>query len=150
MFNLKESSNKHGKSEGPEMKVLFVCSGNAYRSPVAEALLKKFKPEVEADSAGTDPVIPISELAEEFLARENAARYLKPAPEGLEAKNLREYDLIVAMEPRHKHVILRLCPECADKTVVWNIEDPYFMPKGGAEKVFQQIKQKVKMLADSL
>jgi len=132
------------------MKVLFVCSGNAYRSPVAEALLKKFNPQVEADSAGTNPVIPISELAKEYLTRENAVKHLKRAPEGLDAKNLREYDLIVAMEPKHQHVILKICPECEEKTVVWNIEDPYFMPKGYAEKVFQQIKRKVKELASLL
>ena len=57
------------------MKVLFVCSGNAYRSPVAEALLKKLKPEVEVDSAGIDPAIPISEVARTYLARENAQKY---------------------------------------------------------------------------
>ncbi len=132
------------------MEILFVCSGNAYRSPVAEALMKKFKPEVEADSAGTNPVIPISEVAKEFLARENAVKYLKSTPEGLDMKNLRKYELIVAMEPQHRHVLLKMCPECEAKIVVWNIEDPYFLPKGGAEKVFQQIKQKVKELANSL
>jgi len=132
------------------MKVLFVCSGNAYRSPVAEALLKKFKPEVDVDSAGTDPAIPISELAKTYLTRENAVKYLKRAPEGLDVKNLAEYDLIIAMEPKHRHIILNMCPECGDKIIVWNIEDPYFLPKGYAEEVFRQIKQKVKELAFSL
>ncbi|MHA2405466.1 MAG: arsenate-mycothiol transferase ArsC, partial [Candidatus Hermodarchaeia archaeon] len=35
------------------MKVLFVCTGNACRSPAAEALLKKFNPQIDVDSAGT-------------------------------------------------------------------------------------------------
>ena len=132
------------------LKVLFVCSGNAYRSPVAEALLKKLRPDIHVDSAGTDPAIPISQDAKEYLARENAEQYLKKNPKGLDSKQLGEYDLIVVMEPRHKHVALSKCPECAGKIVVWNINDPYFLPYEYAEKVFRQIKGKVHELADSL
>jgi protein-tyrosine-phosphatase len=132
------------------MKVLFVCSGNAYRSPVAEALLKKHREDVEVDSAGTNPAIPISGEAEKYLTQENAEQYLKKAPESLDSKQLDEYDLIVAMEPNHKEVILNRCPECTEKIVVWNITDPYFLPQGYTEKIFKQIRQKVKELAVSL
>jgi len=132
------------------MKVLFVCSGNVYRSPVAEALLKKLRPDVEVDSAGTALAIPISEATKRYLVRENAQRYLKNAPEGLDTKELNTYDLIIAMNPRHKDIILSRCSECENKIVVWNIDDPYFLPHGYAEKIFNQIKDKVLELADSL
>ena len=132
------------------MKVLFVCAGNAYRSPVAEALLKKLNPQVEADSAGLHPGIPISGAAKRYLARENAQRYLKKSPEGLESKRLNEYDLIVAMEPQHKAAILRRCRECEGKIVVWNVQDPYFLPRRRAEEIFEQIKKKLLDLVDSL
>ena len=132
------------------MKVLFVCSGNAYRSPVAEALLKKLKPEVEVDSAGGDPAIPISEVAKSYLSRENAQEHLKHAPEGLDNKELESYDLIVAMKPEHRKAVLRKCPRCAGRIAVWNIDDPYFLPYGYAEKIFAQIKTKVAELATSL
>ena len=132
------------------MKVLFVCSGNAYRSPVAEALLKKLKPEIDADSAGIHPVMPISEAARKYLARENAKQYLKKVPEGLDSKQLDEYHLIIAMEPEHKDVVLSKCPECENKIVLWSIDDPYFWPLGYAEKIFEQIKDKVTELAESL
>jgi len=132
------------------MKVLFVCSGNAYRSPVAEALLKKLKPEIDVDSAGIHPAIPTSEAAKKYLARENALRYLKRTPESLDRKKLDEYDLIVAMKQEHKKVVVSRCPECESKTVVWNIDDPYFLPNGYAEKIFKLIKDKVSELANSL
>ncbi len=131
------------------MKVLFVCSGNAYRSPVAEALLKKLKPEIEVDSAGIDPAIPISETTKRYLAKESALKYLKHAPESLDGKKLNNYDFIVAMKPKHKEAILSQCPDCVDKIVVWNIDDPYFLPHGYAEKIFMQIKDKVVELANS-
>jgi protein-tyrosine phosphatase len=122
------------------MKVLFVCSGNAYRSPLAEALLKKLKPEIEVDSAGINPpLIPISKDVSRFLAKEDAERYLKEFPEVLDGKQLDEYDLIVAMEPRHKVVVLSKCPECENKIVVWNIHDPYFSPNDVSQVLFDSI-----------
>ncbi len=131
------------------MKILFVCLGNAFRSPVAEALLKKLKPQIEVDSAGVNPGIPIAEVAKKYLAKENAEEYLKKIPESLSEKNLASYDLIVVMEPRHKDIILSKCPECKNKIIVWDIMDPYFMPSGRAEEIFELVRQKVKALADS-
>jgi len=129
------------------MKVLFVCSGNAHRSPLAEALLKKIRPDWKVESAGIHVAIPISEEARDYLASENAEQYLKNAPESLSYKRLNDYDLIVAMEQRHKEYVLSVCPECESKIVVWNIDDPYFMDKEDALKVYREIKEKVAELA---
>ena len=132
------------------MKVLFVCSGNAHRSPLAEALLKKLRPDLEVDSAGTHIAIPISEEAKGYLIKEGAGRYLKRVPESLDSKQLYEYDLIVAMEQGHKDAILGKFPECESKIVVWNVGDPYFMKREYAEKIYSRIKEKVEELAESL
>jgi protein-tyrosine phosphatase len=132
------------------MRVLFVCSGNAHRSPLAEALLRKLRPDWVVDSAGLHVAIPVADEVREFLRRENAEEFLKDQPESLGGKRLGDYDVIVAMEDRHKAYVLSLCPECKDKIVVWNIKDPYFMDKEGAWKVYEQIKQKVAELVKSL
>jgi protein-tyrosine-phosphatase len=133
------------------LRVLFVCSGNSYRSPVAEALMRKYAPAgVEVDSAGTSAISWISEQAKRFLEKERAAKYLKRRPEGLEVKRLRDYDLIVVMEMAHKFAVLIQCPECAGKIEVWNIDDPYNTTTEYEEKVYQQIKTKAKQLAERL
>lgn len=131
------------------MKILFVCLGNAFRSPVAEALLKKLKPQIEVDSAGVNPGIPIAEVTKKYLAKENAEKYLKKDPESLSEKNLASYDLIVVMESRHKDIILSKCPECKNKIIVWDIMDPYLMSSRRTEEIFELVRQKVKKLADS-
>jgi protein-tyrosine-phosphatase len=132
------------------MRILIVCSGNAHRSPLAEALLKKLRPDLQVDSAGLHVAIPISEEAREYLTRQNAEQYLKKAPESLAEKKLQEYDLIVVMEQRHKNAVLIRCPECKSKTIVWNIEDPYSMPREEAERIYEQIREKVNELARTM
>lgn len=134
----------------PLMKVLFVCSGNAHRSPLAEALLKKARSDLKVDSAGLRVAIPISEEIKNYLTKHSASKYLTRAPESLDDKNLVEYDLIVAIQEGHKAAVVGRCPECKTKTVVWNIDDPYFMAREDAEKVYEQIGKKVVELAQSL
>jgi protein-tyrosine phosphatase len=131
------------------MRVLFVCSGNAHRSPLAEALLRKLRPDWVVDSAGLHVAIPVADEVREFLRREGAGEFLKDRPESLSGKRLGDYDVIVAMEERHKAYVLSLCPECKDKIRVWNVKDPYFMNKEDAWKVYEQIKEKVVELAKS-
>lgn len=132
------------------MKILFVCSGNAYRSPLAEALLKKLRPDLEVDSAGLRAVIPISRQVREYLAKRDTAQYLKKAPQSITEKKLGEYDLIIAMEHVHANAVLSVCPECETKIVEWNIEDPYFLEKEDAENIYVRIENKVEELAESL
>ena len=132
------------------MKVLFVCSGNAHRSPLAEALLRKMRRDWSVDSAGISVAIPIADEVREFLREENAEQYLKNSPENLGGKRLMDYDVIVAMEDRHRDYVLSLCPECRDKVVVWNVRDPYFLNREEAWKIYEQIKEKVTQLLNKL
>ena len=132
------------------MKVLFVCSGNAYRSPLAEALLKKLRPDLEVDSAGLHVAIPVSREMKAYLKTLDAEQHLKSFSESLDEKNLRDYDFIVAMEPRHKNAVLRKCPACENTIIVWNIKDPYFEEQEEAERIYIEIKNKVEELANSL
>jgi protein-tyrosine-phosphatase len=132
------------------VKVLFVCTGNACRSPLADALLKMSRPDIDVDSAGTYPYYKVVDLTRRYAMQEGASKYLKTVPEGLQSKNLCSYDLIVAMEMEHEHAILHQSPECSDKVVVWNIFDPYSLPYKQAVQTFDKIKSKVAHLAKSL
>jgi protein arginine phosphatase len=132
------------------VKVLFVCTGNACRSPLADALLKKARPDIVVESAGTYPYYKVVDLTRRYAEQEGASEFLKSVPDRLDTKNLCEYDLIVAMETEHESAVLRQSPECADKVVVWHINDPYSQPFNQASREFDRIKSKVAQLAKTL
>jgi protein-tyrosine phosphatase len=131
------------------MKVIFVCHGNAYRSPLAEALLKKLRPDLKVDSAGLHTAIPVSGEIKEYLRKLNALKYLKDFPESIDEKDLRDYDVIVTMDQKVRNAVLRKCPDCKNKIVAWNIKDPYFEEQE-AKRIFNEIESKVRGLAGSL
>ena len=132
------------------MKILFVCTGNSFRSPVAEALLKTLRGDLEADSAGTHPASMIAPNAKRLLERMNAAKNLKKIPERVDQKNLEEYDLIVAMEEEHKNHLIHKHPHLKEKIIIWNIDDPYFLPTGSDRRILKEIDENVRELSASL
>jgi len=77
------------------MSVLFVCSGNAHRSPLAEALLKKLRPDLEIESSGIHIAIPISEEATNFLTKENAEQYLKKTPKRFRQRGTKQIQTFI-------------------------------------------------------
>ena len=129
------------ENEDGVYKVLFVCTGNAYRSPICEALLKKIRPDLEVDSAGTKIRSKITGDAIEYLMSEDAFQYLKKKPESIDSKQLEQYNIIIAMEKRHRDSVLKKCPECKNKIVVWDIPDKIFFLRGRTEKINNQMKK---------
>lgn len=65
---------------------------------MAEATLRKLRPDYTVESAGIEPAQWIALNALELLKKENAIDYVKKEPEELESKNMDEYDVIVAMK----------------------------------------------------
>jgi len=45
----------------------------------------------------------IASNAKQLLEKKNALKNLKGAPEGIDQKNLEEYDFIIAMKQNHKN-----------------------------------------------
>jgi len=132
------------------MKILFVCTGNSFRSPVAEALLKKVRSDFIVESAGTEPANHIAENAKKLLKKESALGNLKSEPQGIEEKNVEEFDQIIVMKEGHKQVVVQHWPRAKNRIQVWNIDDPIFLPLGSDKKIFAKIKGKVLEMANTL
>ena len=131
-------------------RILFVCTGNACRSPAAEALLKQAALDLFVESAGTHPHYEITAITRAYLRQQHADHYLKAYPESVDSKDLEAFDIIVAMESHHREYLLHRCPQCEPKTEVWNISDPYFLDPARANHVYDSIKQKVICLVQTI
>lgn len=142
-------TNKHiGLAEqnrkGESMKkILFVCTGNTCRSAMAEALFndlldQREERDILVSSAGVYAFEndPASSMAIEVLQNEYGIDITSHRARVLDADDIRNAWLILAMTEDHKRMILEVFPESADKVYTLkdyaeiedgraNISDPY-------------------------
>lgn len=127
------------------MRVLYICTGNSFRSPTAEALTRRYRPELEVESAGINPASKIAGNAQGMLKNEGAQRYVKPRPESVTERAISEADKIVVMGKEHKEYLLENFNISPAKIENWNVNDP-INPGVDPEDAFAEIKRKVKEL----
>lgn len=101
----------------PGPRLLFVCTGNATRSVIAAALVRRDRPDWQVDSAGTW-AIPGLPSSRRTLAALESVGVSAPGHRSttLTRDHLVEVDLVVGFETDHVMHIRRLEPAVADRT----------------------------------
>jgi protein-tyrosine phosphatase len=101
--------------------ILFVCTGNICRSPMAEGILKKLLhdarlEQISAASAGVCalPGNPASSLARR-VAAENGVDLSKHRARPVSSDIMDQSDLVLAMEPSHRHDLIASYPEARNR-----------------------------------
>ena len=141
-------------------QVLFVCTGNYYRSRFAELLFNAAARErgldwratsrgTDVDGAGRWNVGPISVYAREALEARGVPLESEPRmPRSLTADDLAAGDLVVAVcEAEHRPHLERDFPHAAPSVEYWGVEDLGVTP---AEDALPAIERHVVALLDRL
>ena len=123
--------HKAGHSAKKKVRVLFVCLGNACRSPIAEAIARREARDIiEPCSAGLIPLGRIPELTMEVLLQNGYSA------QGLASKPIREdvwdsADLVINLSGKFKENTWSDHRKVED----WQVADPY----GGTPTTYQRI-----------
>jgi protein-tyrosine-phosphatase len=147
--------------------ILFVCTGNTCRSPLAEGFLKKLLERnsprrIEVGSAGLTalPGSPAS-LQALRVAREYSVSLEEHQSRLVTPELIDKGDLIVVMEPRHRQQLLDLYPQASGKILLLRhfarygsqdraIHDPYGLNLEVYRFSFADIKECVESLHEWL
>jgi protein-tyrosine phosphatase len=156
-------------SAGPRpVRVLFVCTGNICRSPLAEAIFKGLVQKrglvdrYEADSAGThgyhegDPADPrtVRVGAKHGLRVDSIARELRDS-------DFTRFDVLVAMDRGHLREMRARCPTALQgklvlmpdydpEGVLKDVPDPYYGGPEGFEQIYRILDGCSRGLLDAL
>ena len=127
-------------------RVLFVCIGNACRSPMGEAIARKEANDVfEASSAGFYPMGMIPEMTQTTLERNGYSA------KGLRSKSLREIvseeiDLVVNLSGYTRAQSLEKFMQVEN----WEVSDPYGADDATYQRILEEIRGRVRELAQRL
>lgn len=150
-------------------KVLFLCSGNICRSPLAEGIFRKLLTDkgldsrIEVSSAGThgmhageapDPrTIKTAEKHGYSLGGITA--------EQIDPLKLRDYKLVVCMDSSHYQFVMERChPDDESRVKLFlhyhttteldDVPDPYYGEEDGFEEVFELIEQGCRQFLETI
>ena len=121
------------------MKILFVCTGNTCRSPMAEAICNKLSDKKIADSAGINAITGLSASVNSIeVCKEIGIDLSDFTSTWICDTNPAEYDLFAVMSESHKQMLITLgiSPE---KINVLNISDPY----GGDLETYRKCRDEI-------
>jgi len=126
----------------PPRSVLFACTHNSIRSPMAVGLMRlRFGSLVRADSAGVRPGDEVSAMAA-FVMDEIGADIsgIRPKDFGFFKTDYYEdgpFDLIVSLSPEAHHRALDLVPDLGAAAEYWPTFDPS-LAEGSREQVLTE------------
>ncbi|MBC2184101.1 low molecular weight protein arginine phosphatase [Listeria sp. FSL L7-0233] len=130
------------------MNVLFVCTGNTCRSPLAEKILQNLRPDLTVRSAGTRALDgdAISENSRQILAQMNL-------PTTHQAKKVTQVDIdwaeqIYVMTQSHQAELKNIFPKASEKIQLvsedgTDIPDPYGGPIEQYEITYYELKSAI-------
>lgn len=124
-------------------KVAFVCVGNAFRSQIAEAFLKRLAGDrLCVISGGTRPVSHIDSNAVQVM-REKDIDISGNKPKAIQPSALKDFDYVITMGCGEDDI----CPaNFSGKTIDWDLPDPKGKDVEFARRVRDEIEERVRRL----
>jgi len=152
-------------------KIMFVCTGNICRSPLAQAVfehharLRGLEDRFVVESSGLQS-FHVGEQADNRMrsvAREHGVR-LDHLARQVQPRDLRDYDFVLAMDRGHLQELRRMTggePELTDKVRLFGefdpaaekateVPDPYYGGIDGFEQVFEIVDRTARNLMEQL
>lgn len=135
-------------------KIMFICSGNTCRSPLAEGLFKKYLQEnkitdIEVSSAGVGAfpgdAVSINSI---LVAGNRGVDISDHRARNVNPEHLITTDLFFCMSESHKAVLSRHCDE--SKIIVLNVPDPFGRPIEVYEECAKQLESKFPQILESI
>lgn len=135
-------------------KIMFICSGNTCRSPLAEGLFKKYLKDnnitdvgVGSAGVGTFPGDTVS-INSILVANNRGVDISSHRARNINPEHLLTTDLFFCMSESHKAVLTKHCD--GEKIVVLNIADPFGRPIEVYEECAKQLESQFPQILETI